>query len=391
MGWFQKLQRLADTSDPMVSWGERIFKVLLWVLGGPMVSGLVFGAVAWVSQNLLYGVLIGLAGWAMTQVGFTVWGIRRLVITAPQPHLTPPEAPDVGRITAERDEARGERDELREEIEHLKDWSGQEQELKLRALRLSPELFRFAQERDNKAPPEATLQISSGLWDAIKEGIADPKTQERTNFDNETRRQYSELYGGDVVAVLDAIEECGWLDASERKSLEEQVGNEFMSPTTSIRQIAQRLAAIGKRIDENLNLPNDEEVLAENERLRTENDKLQEQLNRFDGDRLMFRDLLQDLRRDGFNLRERNPSKEDARNWGNRVSDLLEAAIGDWVAEHTIKDEPPYASADLDATTEQAWIDGHLQQLHDLIQRVEGVEAIPFRSDFDPHNWRSRQ
>lgn len=125
--------------------------------------------------------------------------------------------------------------------------------------------------------------------------------------------------------------------------------------------------------------------------MRTENDKLQEQLNRFDGDRLMFRDLLQDLRRDGFNLRERNPSKEDARNWGNRVSDLLEAAIGDWVAEHTIKDEPPYASADLDATTEQAWIDGHLQQLHDLIQRVEGVEAIPFRSDFDPHNWRSRQ
>lgn len=164
-----------------------------------------------------------------------------------------------------------------------------------------------------------------------------------------------------------------------------------MSPTPPIRQIAQRLAAIGKRIDGDSNLPNDEELLAENERLRTENDKLQERLNRFDGDRLMFKNLLQDLQRDGFNLRESSPSKEDAKNWGGRVSALLEADVGDWFAERIAKDEPRYASTDLDATTEQAWIDDHLQRLHELIQELEKPKAIPFRSGFDPHDWRSDQ
>lgn len=90
--------------------------------------------------------------------------------------------------------------------------------------------------------------MSGGFWDAIKESMADPKTQERANYDNETRRLYSEQYGGDVGAVLDALQRREWLDPEERKRLEEELANEFMSPTSSIRQVAQRLDAIGKRL-----------------------------------------------------------------------------------------------------------------------------------------------
>lgn len=138
-------------------------------------------------------------------------------------------------------------EQLKSENQQLRDQPGDEA-LKERALRLSSELFGFAQERDETAPPEAPLQWSGGLWDTIKENVTDPRTQERTNHDNETRRQYVESYGGRVGALFDALERRGWLDAEERKALEDRPGNEFTSPMPSIRQIAQRLAAFGKRL-----------------------------------------------------------------------------------------------------------------------------------------------
>ncbi len=146
--------------------------------------------------------------------------------------------------------------------ERLRNQPGDE-ELKQRSFQLSNRLFRFAQERDEKAPPEAPLQISGGFWDAIKEGISDPKTQERTNYDSETRRHYSEQYGGDVGALLDALERDAlerreWLDPEERKRHEDEIANEFMSPTPPIRQLAQRLAAIGRRLNGSTDLPNDQ-------------------------------------------------------------------------------------------------------------------------------------
>jgi hypothetical protein len=64
----------------VVSVAERAGKVLWWVLGGPLVTGAVLGALGWLVQNPLYGVVIGLAAWAIAQVGFTVWAIRKLVI-----------------------------------------------------------------------------------------------------------------------------------------------------------------------------------------------------------------------------------------------------------------------------------------------------------------------
>lgn len=147
----------------------------------------------------------------------------------------------------ERDALRAENEELTAQNERFGSQPANE-ELKKRALRWSGELFQFAQEREKHAPPEATPQMSGGFWDAIKESMADPKTQERANYDNETRRLYSEQYGGDVGAVLDALQRREWLDPEERKRLEEELANEFMSPTSSIRQVAQRLDAIGKRL-----------------------------------------------------------------------------------------------------------------------------------------------
>lgn len=99
MGWLRKSEELAGRADPLASWGERIAKALWWVLGGPVVSGLVLGAIGWISHNLLYGALIGLAAWALTQVGFTVWGFRRLALATSPPRSSEPQALDGGDST----------------------------------------------------------------------------------------------------------------------------------------------------------------------------------------------------------------------------------------------------------------------------------------------------
>lgn len=245
MGWFQKLQRMADTSDPVVSWGERIFKVLLWVLGAPVVSGLAIGAVAWLSQNLLYGVLIGLAAWVLSQIGFTVWGIRLLAMAAPQP--TPQtETPDVELVIAERDEARAERDALREEVEHLKAQPEQRGELKRRTLQLSDELFRFVKARD-----EADPQNKPG-WSMGNPFSEDPESrqraQEQTQHDEQTWSQYRQQYEGELRALLHTLEQRGLCDSKERKEIEDEMANFFLSPTQRIGRVAPRLAAMGKRL-----------------------------------------------------------------------------------------------------------------------------------------------
>lgn len=235
---------MADTSDPVVSWGERIFKVLLWVLGGPVVSGVMLGAIAWVSQNLLYGVLIGLAGWAMTQVGFTVWGIRLLAIAGSQP--TQPEKPDVEQVIAERDEARAERDVLREEVERLEAQPEQREELKRRTLRLSDDLFHFVKARD-----EADPQNRPG-WTIGNPFSEDPESrqraQEQTQHDEQTWSQYRQQYEGELRALLHTLDQRGLCDSKERKEIEDEMANFFLSPTQRIGRVAPRLAAIGKRL-----------------------------------------------------------------------------------------------------------------------------------------------
>lgn len=165
-------------------------------------AGFVVSVVGWAVGLLLnipwqLGLLSGLVAWVVllnTVVSRGRGEVRKTEATATE---------ELDQVTARLYEVEQERDELRSENERLTDQSGEE--LKQRALQLSPELFRFAQDRDDNAPPEATLQMSGGFWEAIKEVATSPDTQARTDYDNETRRRYGELYGGDVGALLDAL------------------------------------------------------------------------------------------------------------------------------------------------------------------------------------------
>jgi hypothetical protein len=60
--------------------------------------------------------------------------------------------------------------------------------------------------------------------------------------------------------------------------------------------------------------------------------------------------------------------------------------VGPWLVERTMQHDPIYASGDLDATTEQAWMDTRLKRLDELMQWTE-LQDIPLRSSFDPHNY----
>ena len=225
----------ATRTDPLLSWGERVGKALWWVLGGPAVTGAVLGVLAWVVQNPFYGVLIGLAGWALTQVGFTVWAIRNLAAA--------------GAPSAEPEE----------------------------------------------------MQADAAGTDSLQE--------------LETYR-------------------------------------------------------------------------AENAVLEAQRDKLQAKVLAYDGDRARLKELLTDAYVEGTSLRESEPDREAADEWATAVSRLIRAAFGDHPVEVFEDDSEDRLATDPNATREQAWLDNRLHRLDRLRQTLEVREAVPFRSGFDPHEWK---
>lgn len=131
---------------------------------------------------------------------------------------------------------------------------------------------------------------------------------------------------------------------------------------------------------------------AEPERLKAEIAAQQERLARYEGDRKRFKELLQEAQVEGTALRESKPSERDvqewARQWARRVYDFVRAACGDTPADVFMRSQGDRVSTDLDATREQAWMDNRLSRLHELIQAVGSRDTIPFRSSFDPHEWK---
>lgn len=117
-------------------------------------------------------------------------------------------------------------------------------------------------------------------------------------------------------------------------------------------------------------------------------DKLQEEVNSRDADRDMYWSLLVAALKEGLELRESNPSREDAQEWASRLHKLLEDAEGEWRVKPFRRPTPGYAYADLDATGEQAFMDYRLSRLQDLIQLVQSRQSTKFRSGFDPHEWK---
>lgn len=102
----------------------------------------------------------------------------------------------------------------------------------------------------------------------------------------------------------------------------------------------------------------------------------------------MYWSLLVDALKEGLELRESNPSKEDAQEWASYLHKVLEAAEGEWRVKPFRRPTPGYAHADLDATGEQAFMDYQLSKLQDLIRHVESHQIIKFRSGFDPYEWK---
>lgn len=317
---------------------------LLWVVGPSALSGIGLAALAYLTTySFLYAAAFGFAAFAFVQVGLSLLAIRRSAAAtgppveqetqsvasqpAPAEHV-PQQAVDWktlrlgipttedardrlmklaaeneqltspnpvvelladnerarNQLRTERDEARAEIDTLKQELEEIRrtsvsqESSPGDEELKQRCLQLSGQLFRFLEDRGKEDP-----QNKPG-WTVGNPLSSDPesrkRSQELVNYNNETMTQYSQLYGGEVGAVLEALERRGWCDSEGRKKLESQLENPLLSPTTRIRQMAQRLAAFGHRLDKSTGQPDDDGRRAEDERLRAEIESLKEELAR---------------------------------------------------------------------------------------------------------------
>lgn len=115
-----------------------------------------------------------------------------------------------------------------------------DEELGRRFFQLSGELFRFADERD-ETDPQKNPEQTPGFF---------KRSQKGGDHDDETRVQYAKQFGGEVGALLDIAEQRNWIERQERQKLEENVKATFrlQTPTTYIREIAQRLERFGHRI-----------------------------------------------------------------------------------------------------------------------------------------------
>lgn len=180
MGWITDAWYWIAAKDPALDADQKLSR---WT-NLTTAAGVIVSAVGWIVGLLLnipwqLGLLSGLAAWVVllnTVVARGRGEVRKTEATS---------AEELEQVTARLREVEQERDDLRTENKHLTDQSGEE--LKQRALRLSSELFRFAQEREKHAPPEATPQMSGGFWNTIMESANDPKTQERNTYDDETK------------------------------------------------------------------------------------------------------------------------------------------------------------------------------------------------------------
>ncbi len=122
--------------------------------------------------------------------------------------------------------------------------------------------------------------------------------------------------------------------------------------------------------------------------LEAQRNRLQSKVDAYDGDRDKLKALLNDAHTEGTSLRERNPDWRVADDWATAVSRLVRAAFGDQAVKVLMDDSGDRLAADREATREQAWMDNRLHRLHRLRQTLGDRDTVPFRSGFDPHEWR---
>jgi len=262
---------------------------VLWIIGPSALLTLGLAVLSWLTTySFLYTALVGLAAFALAQLGLMFWAIRKSAAkrgpfadpggAAPQPaslgdapqreanwkalRFSIPSAEDTqdrlmllaakneqsaspdpaielladserarAQLRTERDEAREEVDALKKELDKARQASTSreslpgDEELKQRSSELSRELFSFLEERAKKDP----------------KGIV---KKEKMAYNTETRTQYSQRFSGKVTALLNALQQRGWHKPADR----DKFGSRWKTMEDRIRLIAEYLDAVGRRL-----------------------------------------------------------------------------------------------------------------------------------------------
>lgn len=102
------------------------------------------------------------------------------------------------------------------------------------------------------------------------------------------------------------------------------------------------------------------------ERLEAVIRRQQEMLNRYDGDRIRFEELLTDAYTEGMDLRQSEPEEEAAQGWANHLKTLLERSLGDYWVDRVVSEDPSFRSSKSGSTDEQKWMESRLNRLDDF-------------------------
>ena len=135
-----------------------------------------------------------------------------------------------------------------------------------------------------------------------------------------------------------------------------------------------------------------ERLKSENERLRAERDALKEKIKAQDR-RVTLKQALSAAYRDGLYLRGRTPTHRrrgnrgrthndgGAAKWAIRTGELIKEALGEGEARRFLGVDA-HSSDDSSVTEEQKRLNGRLNRLSELIQRVDSLHPLEIRPDF---------
>ena len=137
-----------------------------------------------------------------------------------------------------------------------------------------------------------------------------------------------------------------------------------------------------------------ERLRSENEQLRAQRDALKEKVTIHDS-RVALKQELNAAYRDGLHLRGgggthsrrrrtnrgRTPDDEAATKWAIRTNELIKEALGEGEARRFLGTDAR-GSGDPSATEEQKQLNGRLNRLSELIQRVDSLQPLELRPGF---------
>lgn len=272
MGLRRRLWDGAKATDTTLS----LFDLAVRVIGASTVIGSGAAIVTWISANFYAALVVGLSAWVVVAVLALVLMGRKVQLAIPvgsvqnnteqhfaseqqdkskeeeirerererQQLIKQAEQKDseIERLQELNKRLEADRDAFREEAERLsalQDMQLTDGQLKERCAELSQEMFQFADERD-ELDPQKNPEQNPGMWS---------RAGKETEHDKETARLYARQFGGRVTGALEDAERRDWIASDERKALTDKLkGSGYRKLTPPVREVAQRLEAIGHRL-----------------------------------------------------------------------------------------------------------------------------------------------